>query len=304
VAILSHYALGSYVSSQPVSEGTVQTNYFLETTEGRFVFRAYENRSKESVLFEIHLLNYLKKHDYPCPAPFKGTQGNYVGSYHHKPYAIFEFMQGHPVDQPNEQHRQQLIQKAAELQKLTHSYRPRYKEYRWNYGVELCRKLAQEAAAKIDTQDALEKLAWHEQQLSALELPRTLPKGICHCDFHFSNVLFQGNQFAALLDFDDANYTFLLFDLVGLIESAAWEYPSNSLDLVQARNVVQEYRKYRPLNAIEQHHLYDAYKLSILIDCVWYFGRDNANDFYEKRKVEFLNNLGRTRFFDAFFLES
>ena len=42
---------------------------FIRTTEGMFVFRCYENRSKESVLFECSLMKYLKEKKYPCPAP-------------------------------------------------------------------------------------------------------------------------------------------------------------------------------------------------------------------------------------------
>jgi homoserine kinase type II len=303
VTILSHYELGTYIRAEPVAQGTVQTNFFLYTTQGKFVFRYYENRARESVLFESHLLTYLKKHGYPCPAPFKNTQGTPVGLYHHKPYVLFEFIEGHPIDHPNDQHQQQLIQKAAELQNLTRHYRPRYKKYRWNYSVDLCRTLAQAEATKINTPEAQAKLKWLENQLSTLQLPRSLPKGICHCDFHFSNVLFQEDQFVALLDFDDANYTFLLFDLVGLIETGAWPYRSDTLDMRQARAIVQEYMKYRPLNALERRHLYDVYKLSILMDCVWYFGRGSVADFYEKRKVDFLNNLGRKKFFNELFVE-
>jgi Ser/Thr protein kinase RdoA (MazF antagonist) len=295
--------LGTYIHSEPITEGTVQTNFFLHTTQGKFVFRYYENRSLESVLFESHLLAYLKKHHYPCPTPFKNTQGSFVGLYHKKPYVFFEFIEGQHIDCPTDYHKQQLIQKAAELHNLTRKYRPHYKNYRWNYDVDLCRTLAHTEATKINTKNAQEKFAWLDDQLSMLQLPVSLPKGICHCDFHFSNVLFRKNQFVALLDFDDANYTFLLFDLVGLIEVWAWSHQSDRLDLTQAHLIVQEYVKYRPLNPIEQRHLYDVYKLSILIDMVWFFRRGHAKDFYEKRKVDFLSNLGRNKFFDAMFLE-
>ena len=301
VTMLAPYALGEYMRAEAVAQGTVQTNYFIETTQGRVVLRYYENRSRESVLFESHLLAYLKKHTYPCPAPLKNRQGATVGSLYNKPYVFFEWMEGHHVEHPTAYHQQQLIQKAAELQKLTRTYRPRYKAYRWNYSVDLCRKLAHMEATKINTQAAQEKLAWLEQQLSTLQLPRPLPKGICHGDFHFSNVLFQGDHFAALLDFDDANYTYLLFDLVGLIEAGAWSRPAATLDLTQARAIVQAYQKHRPLSAIEQRHLYDVYKLSILFDCVWYFGRGDAHDFYEKRKIDFLSDVGRERFFAELF---
>lgn len=46
-------------------------------------------------------------------------------------------------------------------------------------------------------------------------------------------------------------------------------------------------------------HLCDVYKLSILFDCVWYFGRRSGTGFYERRKIEFLNSLGRQRFIEG-----
>jgi hypothetical protein len=42
-------------------------------------------------------------------------------------------------------------------------------------------------------------------------------------------------------------------------------------------------------------------KLSILFDCVWYFARGDAEDFFERRKIEFLNALGRSEFYKRLF---
>ncbi|MCA9923498.1 MAG: phosphotransferase, partial [Anaerolineales bacterium] len=162
---------------------------------------------------------------------------------------------------------------------------------RWHYDVDLCRTLAQTKAKRINTKSAYKKLAWLENELAALDLPESHPKGICHCDFHFSNVLFQNDQFAALLDFDDANYTFLQFDLVGLIDSWAWPHTDDALNMAEARRIAQTYMTCRPLSQMEQHHLFDVYKLSILFDCVWFFARGDADDFYEKRKIAFLKNV-------------
>jgi homoserine kinase type II len=300
-AILSQYSLGTYLSSAPIAAGTIQTNYFLETTQGKYVFRCYENRTADSARFECLVLAYLKKRHYPSPYPLKNRRGSYVGEAQQKPYVLFPFLEGRPLDHPTEHDKRQLIQKAAELQAITRGYRPRYHEARWNYTPQLCCHLAREQAEKLGTPAAAEKLAWLEQQLDLLQLPHALPKGICHCDFDFSNVFFQGAEFAALLDFDDANYTYLLFDLVGMIETWAWTYPAKTLDLAQARSVAAEYACYRPLNRLEQRHLFDVLKLGILIDCVWYFARGGAEDFYEKRKVDFLNQLGREAFYQALF---
>ncbi|MFN2227658.1 MAG: homoserine kinase [Anaerolineae bacterium] len=299
--ILTGYDLGAYRHAGGIGQGTVQTNLLLETSEGRFVFRYYENRAWESVLFERDLLLYLGERDYPCPAPVPDRQGEYVGLYRDKPYVIFRFVEGHHVEHPGERHRAQLVRWAAELQKVTQGFHSPYTPHRWNYDPALCRRLARAEAARLDTPAAREKLAWLEHETAALELPPSLPRGICHCDFHFSNVLFHGDEFAALIDFDDANRTFLPFDLVGLIEAWAWPHTSDALDLAEARRVVQAYCEHRPLAPTEQWHLYDVYKLSILFDCVWFFSRWEGDGFYEKRKIEALAGLGRQAFFEALF---
>ena len=238
------------------------------------------------------MLTYLTKHHYPCPAQVKNAQGAYGSMYRNKPYVIYELVEGQSIEHPSFHHWQQLVQKAAELQVLTQDFHSQYTPYRWNYDSDLCRTLAHAEATRINAQSARNKFTWLAHELPTLDLPPSLHKGICHCDIHFSNVLFQGDKLVALLDFDDANYTFLQFDLVGLFEYWAWPHTIDRLDITKARGVVQEYMKHCPLTPIEQRHLYDVYKLSILFDCVWYFSRGFADDCYEKRKIEALHNLG------------
>lgn len=310
--ILSHYHVGVFENAIPFTTGTVQTNILLQTTQGKFVFRCYkQNRSFKSVVFEVNLINYLKHKNYPCPAVFRNTQGKLVGVHKNKPYAIFEFLEGTHVEYPTEEQRQQLIQKVAELHNITKNYRSSYAQYRWNYGVEFCKQLATETVNTIDTANAKEKLHWYTSELSKLVLPASLPKGICHCDFHFSNVLFKDNAFHALIDFDDANYTFLTFDLAYLIEpfipDFRWDTWSNFtpydgvFNFAEARKMVAIYQQYRALNPTEKKYFFDVYKLGIFIDCLWYFKRGNVHDFYERKKIDYLNGLGRDMFYRELF---
>lgn len=309
--ILSLYTLGAYRDSRPVAQGTVQTNYFLQSTRGSFVFRYYENRSRGSVLFETNLMHYLKHKSYPCPAPLRNRQGSFVGMYCEKPYAIFEFIEGEQVESPNADQKRQIIRKAAELQSITRTYHPRYKTRRWNYSPQLCLALGQEAAKKINTLEANEKLEWLEKELSILHLQTALPKGICHCDFHPSNILFKNGELKALLDFDDANYTYLTYDLATLIDPfypffnwqiwSRFDKEACVFDFKEAKETVLEYSKYRPLSHNEKRYLFDVYKLSILFDSIWYYARGDGKDFYEKRKIDHLNELGRERFYREIF---
>ena len=52
---------------------------------------------------------------------------------------------------------------------------------------------------------------------------------------------------------------------------------------------------------IEERHLFDVFKMSILIDCVWYFERGDVQDFFEKRKIDFLDHVGRETFYKELF---
>src|SRR6187455_1183398 len=130
--ILTNYDLGEYKHTQPINEGTVQTNFLLQTIRGKAVFRYYENRSKDSVSFEVNLIKYLRSQNYPCPAPFKNNRGMYIDTYNKKPFVIFEFVEGYHIEDPNESQKMQLIRKVAELQNITKNYRPFKKSHRWN----------------------------------------------------------------------------------------------------------------------------------------------------------------------------
>jgi homoserine kinase type II len=311
--IVSNYDLGSLKSSRKFTNGSVQTNILLETDKGKYVLRYYKHgRSLKSVTFEVNLINYLKRKAYPCPGLYKNNQGNFISLNNEKPYVIFEFIEGNHIENPNEEQLQSLIKRVAELQNITKNYSPVYNKYRLNYNLESCKTLAKTKAKGIATANSSAKLNWYENELSKLVLPKSLPKGICHCDFHFSNALFKNNKFNALIDFDDANYTYLMFDLVWLANPFKKEFEWNTwnnfnsndniLNLSEVRDIVAEYNKYRQLNNNEKCHFYDLHKLSILIDCIWYFERGSVEDFFEKRKIDSLNKLGRKDFYSKIFL--
>ncbi len=297
--ILSQYAVGRHFHSAPIAQGTVQTNYLLETEQKRLVLRLYECRSLESVCFESELLAFLEARAYPSPRQIRNSKGESIGMFQEKPFILFEGIEGQTADNPTFAQWKQLIPKAAELHTLTQGYTSPWAPHRLNYTPKACEYHATIQASKIDTPEGYAKLAWLKEALASLQLPVSLPQGVCHGDFHFSNVFFEGDTFKALLDFDDANITYLLFDLVGLIEYWAWHYQQETLDLDRARVVVQEYNRHRPLSTLEYTHLFDVYKLSILFDCVWYFGRNEGSTFYERRKFEALEHIGRDAFLRA-----
>ena len=82
---------------------------------------------------------------------------------------------------------------------------------------------------------------------------RGLPAGLVHGDLFRDNVLWEGDQVAALLDFESAFRGPLAYDLAVLL--LAWCY-ADAFEPDLARALVRGYESVRPLEAVEKHALY------------------------------------------------
>lgn len=301
------YGIGRILRYEGIARGTVQTNYHLFTDCGEYTFRLYENRTPEQAEYEIALLTDPAMNGFPVPKPVRGEKG-YIGLYEGKPYALFGWLPGHHAPEWNTARRESAARMAAELAKRTAGLRLPHEEKRLCYTPETLLRLAEEAAEKSGDG---EKLRWYRDRIAMLELPEELPRGVCHGDYDLGNLFFEGGRATALLDFDDANSTLLLFDPASMADPFRAEFRHDTwqefapdadvTDLSGMRTVVSAYESVRPMTECERAHLFDAVQLSILTDCVWYFGRGALPDFYEKRKLEALDAFGRERFRQAIF---
>jgi homoserine kinase type II len=87
--ILKCYKIGTLKNSKEFKAGSVQTNILLNTSKGKYVLRYYENRNKKRVDFEIDLLNFLAKKNYPIAKPIINIKNKYVDFFNKKPFVIF-----------------------------------------------------------------------------------------------------------------------------------------------------------------------------------------------------------------------
>ncbi|MGB6563624.1 MAG: phosphotransferase, partial [Candidatus Binataceae bacterium] len=65
------YNLGRIVGAVGVPQGSVNSNYLIETAKGRFLLRVDEVKTESEVKREIDLLAFLRKHSFPCPHPLQ-----------------------------------------------------------------------------------------------------------------------------------------------------------------------------------------------------------------------------------------
>lgn len=292
--IISNYDIGKYRGFKIFARGGVQTTLLLITTKGKYVLRYYEHRSKDWVLFEIKLSNYLKMKKYPLPGILKNYLGKFISEYKNKPYVIMEYSPGKHYQNPNNSFNKkrtlELIKVISELHKLTKNHSELSKGHE-QFNIKYCLREYRKISRKIDV---VKREKWLKNELNKLEFPKSLPSGICHADLNHGNFLFINNKIIAVLDFDMAFYTNLIYDLASAIYWWAWP-PKKGFILYRAKYIVKNYSKFRGISLLEKKHIYDYLKLIILLGIAWSEDKDFEP---EKEKIEFLNSKGREEFYN------
>jgi hypothetical protein len=71
-------AVGTLVDLQGIAAGIENTNYFLDTTEGRYVLTLFEKLRAEELPFYLDLMSHLAARGINCPKPIHGRDGNAI----------------------------------------------------------------------------------------------------------------------------------------------------------------------------------------------------------------------------------
>ncbi len=305
--VFSNYNFNKPKLIYPIEAGAVQSNYMCEFDSFKAVLRIYENRTFEEISYEIDILNQLKVKNYPCPYPYEIKNNDYIGKLRDKHFVLYKFIEGEHIITPTEQQKVQLVEEVAKFNIAAKNMRSEYEKYRLNYNTDFCIRLAKGISEKINTPNSNEKYSWYLKEIDKLILPDEMSFGVCHCDFHFTNIMFKDGVVNGLIDFDDCNYTYSIFDLVLLLDPFEYndfnwdnwhEFNIDTIkfDFTKPKEILKHYMKINPLINIDLAHIYDVLKLTVLIDCLWYFERGDVKAFYERAKIEYLNKIGRDNF--------
>jgi Ser/Thr protein kinase RdoA (MazF antagonist) len=287
--IVSKYDIGEYKKHSFFTEGSVQINICIETSEGKYALKYYRNRNYEEVSLEVEYLNYLHENDFISPCPIPNKTREYAGVFEENPYVLFNYIEGKHIENLEKIHKKEMIKEIAKLHLITEN-KVLFSGKRNNYSVEFCDKRASLEADLIGTENSKKKLEWIKSELKKIDISENISKGICHCDFHHTNFLFKKDKLEAILDFDDANYTYLIYDLVNFIDYWSWR-TEKELDFDLARDLIAGYDKIRKLSEDEKINFFKVFKLQVLIDTIWFMKREKYPDFFEKRKFEYLEKI-------------
>ena len=249
-AFLGEFDLGEALSCKGIAEGVENSNFLVETTQGRFILTIYERRVREAELpFFLGLMQWLARHGYPCAEPMAGRDGRLYRMLRGKPAALVGFLNGLSVRRPSVAHCREAGEGLAWLHLASDGF-----------PIRRDNDLGQAAWAPLfaglgSAADGLKPglAAVIDKDLGSLAAgwPRGLPAGVVHADFFPDNVFFQNGAFAAAIDFYFACDDFLAYDIAVALNAWCFE-ADGSFNVTCARAFIAGYERRRALEPAER----------------------------------------------------
>ena len=245
-SFLANYNVGELVDYQGISDGIENTNYFVNTSDGRFVLTIFEHHSFEEMQYYLNLMHHLTDHGVPSANPVADKQGHYLSHFKDKPIALVERLNGGSTIKTTINHCQQLgaamgKMHTAGLTYGAHQENPRGPAWCQHTAHKVIDKLSQSEQQMLDDEIHFQKEKRHAE----------LPRGVIHADLFRDNALWDGDNFSGIIDFYYSCDDVLLYDLA--VTANDW-CVNDDLSLNQDKVIalLSHYNRYRALQENEQ----------------------------------------------------
>jgi homoserine kinase type II len=245
---LSSFDLGDLASVKGIAEGVENSNFLVETTQGRFILTLYEKRVDPSDLpFFLGLMEHLADAGLPVPRPIHNRSGAVLHRVAGRPACLIQFLTGLSVTTPTPA----LCRAVGAALGALHQAGAGFVLARPNsMGPAAWAILADRIGAGADTiQAGLSDHLRRALNATTAHWPRTLRQGAIHADLFPDNVLTIADQVTGLIDFYFAATDLLAYDLAVTLN--AWAFSPDGRDYFPARAaaLVEGYRNTAMLDA-------------------------------------------------------
>ncbi|WP_298294568.1 homoserine kinase [Thiomonas sp.] len=281
-AWLAGFDLGTCTELQGIASGIENTNYFLTTTQGRFVLTLFERLHAEQLPFYLGLMHHLAAHGIPVPDPMPDRDGRTLHTLKGKPAALVTRLKGSSQLHPAPQHCAQVGRWLARMHLAARDYpgtQPNLRGLDWQART-IPAILPYLSAAQRELITA--ELA-HQMQVAASADYAALPRSAVHADLFRDNVLFDAGTLSGIFDFYFAGVDTWIFDLAVTLNDWCIEPSTGAFDAPRRDALLQAYEAVRPLQAVERRLLADALRAAALR-----FWTSRLADFHLPRDAQLL----------------
>ncbi len=255
-SFLTSYNIGTLVSHEGIEAGVSNTNYFVDTTTGRYVLTLFEPHRvhAEEIPFFMNYTICLEDHGVPCPKTLVRKDGSTSATLNDRPAALFSLLHGEGATVSTLT--PAMCESAGEVLARMHMAAQYYKATspnhfgprRWQDWLTMIGPDMNRIA------DGLYKFAADEYDYVGSHWPKDLPAGAIHADYFPDNVFFDGDEVTGVIDFHFVCTDIFAYDLA--IAVNAWSFDENNefrKDRMDA--LMRGYQSMRPLSPDEQRSM-------------------------------------------------
>ena len=251
-AFVAPYRVGDIIDFQNIAAGVENSNFFVTTTEGRYVLTIFEKIPRKDLDFYMGLMSHLHEKGVACAAPLATLDKTVIRELKGKPAALVTRLGGNDIAHPTPQDCHAVGAALARMHAAAQSFAlqmPNWRGLSWwrSYAVDLQKYLSASENRQIATE------VTHQQHFDQLNLPR----GVIHGDLFRDNILWDDHgthHTPQMIDFYFACNEQLLLDVAVTVNDWCLDYsayPDAKLHAANARALLAGYAGVRAFTASE-----------------------------------------------------
>ncbi len=248
--LLRGWGLSQPLAFKGIAEGVQNSNFLLETDEGRFIMTIYEKTVNTADLpFYLGATETAADKGLPAARPVHTITGDTTQSIRGKTCALCTFLSGVSAKRPTAAQARSIGAALAHLHvalaefplKRRNDLGPTDWASLWIGRDQDAEDLEIGTAHAIESDLADVMQCW----------PTDLPTGTIHADLFPDNVLYIGDRVSGLIDFYFACTDFLAYDVAVMLNAWCFEPNGREFDLTKGRALLAGYQSVRAFTTAE-----------------------------------------------------
>ena len=254
--LIERLDIGELTALEGCAGGIENTNYFADTTRGRYVLTLFERLSFEQLPFYLHLMKHLAGRGIPVPEPHADARGEILHELLGKPAAVVDRLRGGHDLAPDVARTASVGRVLARMHLAASDFpmhQPNLRGLAW--WLETAPLVTPHLSA--EQRKLLEHELAYQQQVAASAHYAALPRGPVHADLFRDNVMFDGDaagdrdEVSGVFDFYFAGVDCWAYDIAVCLNDWCIDLDCGRLIEERAEAFVDAYDRVRPLSGDE-----------------------------------------------------
>ena len=269
-SLLNKYNIGIMKTYKGIADGITNTNYFVNTTKGKYVITLFEDISQTKVKKYLKLMNYFSNKDLCSPEIMLTKDMDILTIIKSKPCSIMQKLNGKTITKTNSK-------LCGSIGKVIGTFHCVSKDYNQKITNDRDTKWVERSIERIKNHVSKEQMSLilYSSRVFKKLFAMNLPHGMIHSDLFRDNVLASKDDITGIIDY---YYSFngpFIYELAVIINDWCVNQ-DGSINKTKYNSFIKSYNSVRKISSSEAKQLNNAmiasglrYYLSRLVDMIF-----------------------------------